>query len=178
MTESAAPPTSTLAPPSRDSSRPMVVPQNLASTLPPATSASIAASELILARTDLATALARLTSHERALLANVPARILTLRRATRFCSVVPVLIPGVWMVLMPRMRRMWQEMRELEDAPRVKALYHELSLLEDLPKKEQEVDPVLKGALSRVEIRWLLRLATFAPPLFVTAIVLALKIAA
>ncbi len=144
----------------------------------PSTPATIAQDELILARSDLATALKALSTHERVLLARVAPRIRTIRRATRFCSVVPVLIPGVWAILTPRLRRMWQDERELDGAPRVKVLFRELERAKPEEKAEHaEADAAVEAVLARNELRWLMRLATFAPPAFMIAIVIAIHYA-
>lgn len=144
----------------------------------PATSASIAQDELILARSDLATAVSALSTYERHLLERVPLRIRTIRRATRFCSVVPVLIPGVWTVLTPRLRRMWADERELDNAPRIDVLLRELERApaEDKAKVLDE-DAAVRGVVARRELRWLMRLATFAPPAFMIAVAIAIHFA-
>lgn len=144
----------------------------------PTTSAAIAQDELILARSDLATAVAALSSYERRLLEQVPLRIRTIRRATRFCSVVPVLIPGVWTVLTPRLRRMWHDERELDRAPRVEVLLRELERADAVTKAPYlERDAAVRGILARHELRWLMRLATFAPPAFMIAVAIAIHFA-
>lgn len=145
---------------------------------PPLTPASFAQDALTVVETDLDTALRALSEVEHDLLVEVPEMILTLRRAIRFCSVVPVLIPGVWLVLLPRMALMWSRVGHLAEAPRVQAVHRELDRL-SAPEQEAAADKhaSVRGALARNEMWWAIRLVTFAPPGFIAAIALALSYA-
>ncbi len=164
------------------SERPLAPPSSTTATLTPPkvpmTSASFARDALAVVETDLDTALRALSEVEREHLGDVPEMILTLRRAIRFCSVVPVLIPGVWLVLLPRMAKMWSRVLHLEEAPRVQAVHRELDRL--TPEEQQaaaERHAPVRGALARTEMWWAIRLVTFAPPGFIAAIILALSYA-